>query len=148
MNLKERITEDTKDALRKKDGERLKVLRMIKASIGEAEIDKHGPLNDQEVLAILVKASKQRRESIEAYREGERGDLVAVEEAELAIIEAYLPRQLSEEELRAAVAGAIAALGAQGPKDMGRVMKHLVAQLRGQADGRLVNELVREALSQ
>jgi uncharacterized protein YqeY len=146
VSLKDRIQEDLKDALRQRDSDRLKVLRMVKASIRNAEIDKHEDLDDQEVLGVLVKAAKQRRESIEAYREGGRDDLVSVEQGELDIIESYLPQQMTEEELREYVAKAIEEMGAQGPKDMGRVMKHLMAELKGQADGRMVNSIVREFL--
>jgi uncharacterized protein YqeY len=147
VSLKERIQEDLKDALRQHQAERLGVLRLLKAAIRNAEIDQQRDLDDAGVLAVLDKAARQHRESIEAYRLGGRADLVAAEELELRLIEAYLPRQLSEDEVRAAVAQAIAELGAQGMGDMGRVMKHLTAQLRGQADGRFVSTLVREALA-
>ena len=147
MSLKDRIQEELKEAMRQHDTTRAGVLRLLKAAIRNAEIDRQHDLDDQEVLAVLGKEVKQRRDSIESYRQGGRGDLAAVEESELEILAAYLPRQLSEDEVREAVAQAIAELGAQGPGDLGRVMKHLMAQLRGQADGRLVNTLVREALT-
>jgi len=146
VNLKERIQEDLKEALRQHQAERASALRLLKAAIRNAEIDQQVELDDAGVIAVLDKAAKQRRESIEAYRQGGRADLVAAEEQELQIIESYLPQQLSPEELRATVAQAIAELGARGPADMGRVMKHLMERLRGQADGKVVNALVREAL--
>ncbi|MBN1483104.1 MAG: GatB/YqeY domain-containing protein [Chloroflexia bacterium] len=147
MSLREQILKDTKAAMLQQDKERVGVLRMVKAAIREKEIDLQHELDDQEVLAVLTKAAKQRQESIESYREAGRDDLLQTEERELLIIEGYLPRQLGPEEVQAAVAQAIDELEAQGPQDMGRVMKHLMAQLRGQVDGRLVNEMVREALS-
>ncbi len=147
MSLQDRIQEDLKEALRQHQAERLGVLRLIKAEIRNAEIDQQRQLDDAGVLAVLDKAARQRRESIEAYRLGRRADLVAAEEFALQVIESYLPRKLTEEEVRAAVRQAIVELGAQGMGDMGRVMKHLTAQLRGQADGKFVSTLVREALA-
>ncbi len=147
MSLRERIQKDMQDALRQGDKERLSVLRMLRAAVRNAEIDRQHDLDDDEVVAVLTKAAKQRRESVEAYRQGGREDLAVAEEAELQIIEAYLPQQLSEKEVREIAARTIAELGAQGPQDMGWVMKHLMGQLRGQADGRLVNAIVREILS-
>jgi uncharacterized protein YqeY len=147
MSLQERLQEELKAAMRQRDPVRSNVLRMLKAAIRNAEIDAQRTLDDAGVLAVLDKAAKQRRESIEAYRRGGREELVAAEEAELHIIEAYLPRQLGEAEIRAAVEQTIAELGAQGPADMGRVMKVLMDRLRGQADGKVVNAVVREVLA-
>ena len=147
MSLQESLQNDLKTAMRQRDKVRTNVLRMLKAAIRNAEIDKQQALDDAEILAVLTKAAKQRRESIDAYRQGGREELVAAEEAELAIIEAYLPRQLGEAEIRVAVEKAIAELEARGPGDMGRVMKYLMGQLRGQADGKVVNAIVREALA-
>lgn len=146
MDLKLRIQEDMKAALREQDAERLSVLRLIRAAIRDAEIDQQRELDDAGVVAVLSKAARQRQESIQAYRQGGREDLAAAEERELRIIQSYLPRQLDETELRALVRKAVEELGAQSPADIGRVMKHLMAQLRGQADGRVVQALVREAL--
>ncbi len=146
MDLKSRIQEDMKAALREQDAERLSVLRLIRAAIRDAEIDQQRELDDAGVVAVLSKAARQRQESIQAYRQGGRDDLADAEERELRIIQGYLPRQLDETELRALVHKAVEELGAQGPADIGRVMKHLMAQLRGQADGRVVQALVREAL--
>lgn len=146
MNLQERIQEDLKEALRQRQSERAAVLRLIKAAIRNAEIEQQVRLDDAGVIAVLDRAARQRRESIEAYRQGGRMDLVAAEEQELRTIESYLPQRLGEEELRSLVAQAIAELEARGPADMGRVMKHLMDRLRGQADGKVVNALVREAL--
>jgi len=147
MGLKERIQADLQASLRRRDTERTGVLRLLKAAIHDAEIDQQRELDDQAVIAVLSRAVRQHQESIEAYRVGQREDLAEAEERELHIIQSYLPQQLSESDLRAAVRQAVAELGAQGPADVGRVMKHLMAQLRGQADGRLVNKLVQEALA-
>ena len=147
MSLQERLQEDLMLAMRQRDTARTNVLRMLKAAIRNAEIDQQRALDDAGVLAVLDKAAKQRRESIEAYRQGGRAELVAAEEAELRIVEEYLPRQLGEAEIRAAVVQTIVEVGARGPADMGRVMKALMDRLRGQADGKLVSALVREALA-
>lgn len=147
MSLQDQIQQDMKAAMRQRDSLRTNVLRMLKAEIRNVEIERQEELDDEAVLAVLTKAAKQRRESIEAYQEAGRKDLLEVEEAELAIIEAYLPRQLSEVEIRAAVEEAVTELDAKGPGDMGRVMKHLMAQLRGRVDGRVVNEIAREVLT-
>lgn len=147
MGLQEQIQEDLKTAIRQRDSERAGVLRMIKAAIHNAEIDRQESLDDQGVQAVLLKAARDHRESIEAFRRGGREDLVAVEERELAIVEAYLPPQLGEDKVRQLVDRAIEELGAQGPQDMGRVMKHVMAQFKGQVDGRLVSDLVRRALT-
>ncbi|MGB9724645.1 MAG: GatB/YqeY domain-containing protein [Chloroflexia bacterium] len=147
MTLKERLQEDLKAAMLAHDGARATALRMLKAAIRNAEIEQQRELDDEGVLAVLERAAKQRRESIEAYRQGGREDLAAAEEMELRLIEAYLPQKMDEAEVRAVVVQVVAELGASGPADMGRVMKHLMEKLRGRADGRLVNALVREALA-
>ena len=147
MALQERLQKDLEAAMRRRDTVHTNVLRMLKAAIRNAEIDHQRKLDDAAVLVVLDKAARQRRESIAAYRQGGREDLVAAEASELGIIEGYLPRQLDEAEIRAAVDQAIVELGAQGPADMGRVIKVVLDRLRGQADGRLVNTVVREALA-
>lgn len=147
MTLKERLQEDLKAAMLAHDNARATALRLLKAAIRNAEIEQQRELDDEGILAVLEKAAKQRRESIEAYRQGGREDLAAAEEMELRLIEAYLPQKMGEEEVRAVVAQAVAELGARGLADMGRVMKYLMDKLRGRADGRLVNALVREALA-
>ena len=147
MSIRDRIQEELKEALRQHDATRANVLRMLKAAIRNVEIDQQIELDDAGVLAVLEKGAKQRRESMEAYHQGGRADLVAAEEAELRIIEAYLPRQLGEAEVRAAVDQAIGEMGVQGPADMGRVMRVLMDRLHGQADGKLVSTLVRGSLA-
>ena len=147
VSLKERIQDELKESLRQHDSVRTNVLRMLKAAIRNAEIDGQHELDDAAVLGVLDKAAKQRRESISAYRQGGRADLVAAEESELRIIETYLPQQMGEAEIRAAVAAVISEVGARGPSDMGRVMKPLMDRLRGQADGKVVSNIVRETLA-
>ncbi|RMG45580.1 MAG: GatB/YqeY domain-containing protein [Acidobacteria bacterium] len=153
MSLKQRILDDMKEAMRARDTDRLATLRMLKAKITEAEVAKrsaHGvdyQLDDQGVLAVLAAYAKQRREAIEAYSKGGRDDLVEKERRELEVVEAYLPRQLGEEEIRERLKAIVAQVGASGPGDLGKVMKAAMAELRGAADGKLVNRLAREILS-
>jgi uncharacterized protein YqeY len=151
--LRARILDDLKTAMKAGDKERLAVLRMIKAEIQRREVELRAErgrdyeLPDDEVLAVLTRAAKQRRESIESFRGGGRDDLAAREEAELAVVEAYLPRALTDDELSALVEAAIAETGAAAPADMGKVMKVLVPRTKGRADGKRVSALVRERLA-
>ncbi|MFW6191798.1 MAG: GatB/YqeY domain-containing protein [Thiohalospira sp.] len=132
--LKERIQADVKDAMRARDKDRLATLRMITAGLQQKEVDDRVELDDAGVLALLDKMAKQRRESIEQYEQGGRAELAERERAELAVIESYLPQPLSEEELDALVAEAIAATGAAAMADMGRVMGELKPRVQGRAD--------------
>ncbi|MBN2719818.1 MAG: GatB/YqeY domain-containing protein [Proteobacteria bacterium] len=147
MDLIGRIREDLKGALKAKDGKRVSVLRFLLAGIGNREIDKREPLSEEEVLSEITSSVKRRRESIQAFRDGDRQDLVEKEEAELAILSEYLPEQLPDEEIRRMAEEAILAAGAGSPGDIGKVMKELMPRIRGRADGRTVNEIVRELLS-
>ncbi len=133
--------------MKAKDGTRVSVLRLLLASIKNREIEKKEALTDEEVLAEIASAAKRRKESLEAFREGERQDLVEKEEAELVILEEYLPEQISEEEVRRTVQDVVAEVGAQSPSDLGKVMKELMPRLKGKADGKMVNQIVREILS-
>ena len=133
--------------MKAKDGNRVSVLRFLLSSIRNREIEKKGALDDEEVLAEITSSAKRRRESMEAFKEGGRTDLVRKEESELAILQEYLPAQLSHEEIRAIVQEVAAAVGATTSSDLGKVMKDLMPRLRGKADGKLVNEIVREILS-
>jgi len=150
MGLKEQIAADLKDAMRVGDDARKRALRTLIASITQAE--KAGKeartLSDEEILGVIAKEAKKREEAIEAYGRGGRADLVAAERAELEVLRAYMPRQLTREEIEARAREIIAQVGATGPRDMGKVMGPLMAELRGRADGRLVNQVVRELLSQ
>jgi len=147
MGLKERLLQDMKEAMRAKDKVRLSTIRMINSLIKNAEIDKRGELTDDEIVQLLMKYAKQRREAIEMYEKGGRQDLVEKEKAELAVVESYLPKQLSEEEIRELVKEAIEAVGASSPKDLGKVMQYVMPKVKGRAEGSLVNKIAREELS-
>ncbi|MCL5256247.1 MAG: GatB/YqeY domain-containing protein [Chloroflexi bacterium] len=138
--------EDLKQAMREGDEQRRSVLRLARAAIKNAEIAQGRQLDDEGVLAVLAKEAKQRRESIEEYRKAHREDLANAEQAELGILLSYLPQQLTPEELREIVKRTIDEVGATGSKDIGKVMPAVMARVKGRADGRVVNPLVREEL--
>ncbi len=147
MALKDRLNEDLKDAMRQRDAKRRDTLRLLLSAIRYEEIARKGvELDDDGVTQTLSKQAQQRRDSIAAYEKGARPDLVAQEEAELAIIKAYLPEPLSAEEVGAIVEAAIADAGARGPQDMGKVMGRIMPQVRGRADGKQVSAMVQERL--
>jgi hypothetical protein len=146
VRLEERLETDLRSAMRAGDSERVTTLRLLRAALKNASIEARGPLSEEDVIAVLGRQAKQRGDSIEAYRAGRREDLAKAEERELAIILEYLPRQLGREEIEVATRGAIETLGASGPGDIGRVMGQLMRDLKGQADGRLVGEVVRNLL--
>jgi uncharacterized protein YqeY len=148
MPLKEQFSADLKDALKAKDELRKGTLRFLMAAVHNAEIEAGHQLDDNDVLAVLSKQAKQRRESIEEFRKAGRDDLVAKEEAELAVLVGYLPPQMSREEIAAEARRVIAETGARGPADKGKVMPVLVNELRGRAEGREINEVVSELLAQ
>jgi uncharacterized protein YqeY len=147
MSLKERLNNDLKDALRRGEEQRKATLRMALAALHNAEIEAGGDLDESAVLGVLAKEAKQRRESIEEFRKGHRDDLVAREEAQLAVIEQYLPQQMTRDEIAVAARAVIAQVGARGPGDKGKVMPVLVNELRGRADGREINAVVTELLA-
>ncbi len=153
MSLKERITSEIKTAMKSGDRNTVSVLRMVNAKILEKEVElrsKKGrdyQLNDEEAVGVILTYAKQRRQSIDSYREGGREDLAAQEEAELLILQQYLPKQLSEEEVEAMVEQAISETGASGPQDMGRVMKALMPKVKGAVDGKLLSEMVQRKLA-
>ena len=134
MTLKERITEDMKSAMRAGEKDRLGVIRMLQAAITQREVDERITLDDSQVTSVLEKMVKQRRESIAQFQAGNRADLVAKETAELALLQGYLPTQLSDAELDALISAAIAQTGAASVKDMGRVMGIVKGQAAGKAD--------------
>jgi len=152
MSIKERIVADLTAAMKAKDAARLGVIRMLKAKMLEAEValrSKRGldyQLEDAEALGVITAYAKQRRDSIEAYRKGGRDDLAVKEEAELLLIQTYLPQQMTTDEIRALVREAIASVGASSGKEMGAVMKLVAPRVKGRADGKVVNDLVREML--
>ena len=146
MDLKQQLRDDVATAMRAGDAERRDTLRLLLAAIQQEEIDRQVELDDSGVEVVLAKQAKQRRESIEDAEKAGRFDLVAQEEAELAIIEPYLPQLMTEDEIRPVAADVISELGASGVQDTGRVMGRLMPELKGQADGRLVSQVVRELL--
>ena len=148
MGLREQLREDLKSAMRAGDATRRGTIRMLEAAIKNAEIEKRGQeLPEADVLAILQRQVKQRRDSIEQFERGGREDLAEIERAEIAVIEDYLPEQLSEEEIEAAARRVIEQVGASGPGDRGKVMGPLMKELRGKADGSAVNAAVSKLLS-
>jgi len=147
MSVEGKIRESLKEALKQRDKARASVLRLVLAEMKNAEIAQHQPLNDDEGLDIVSREVKRHRESIEVFKKGNRGDLVAQEEIELSILMEYLPRQMSREEIMSAARQVIAEVGAKEIKDKGKVMSRLMPQLRGKAEGKDVNEVVLELLS-
>ena len=147
MALKETLTNDLKDAMRQRDALRRDTIRLLLSAIGyEEKAKRTDALEDNAVMQVLSKQAQQRRDSIEAYRKGNRPDLVAKEEAELAIVIQYLPQPLTEDEIEAIVQSAIAEAGATGPQDMGKVMGRVMPQVRARADGKQVSALVNQTL--
>jgi uncharacterized protein YqeY len=147
MSLMDQINADLKAAMKESDKFRTQTLRSLKSAIKYAEIESGAELDDQGVQAVMAKQAKQRRDSIAEFEKGGRDDLVENEAAELAILEGYLPEQMSEEEIRAKTEAVIAELGVTDMTGMGQVMKELMAELKGQADGKVVNRIVRELLA-
>jgi uncharacterized protein YqeY len=147
MSLKERITEDMKAAMRAKEAQRLSAIRLLLAAMKQKEVDERVELTDADVLGIVEKQIKQRRDSISQYQAAGRQDLVAAESFELELLQGYLPQQLSDAEIAAAVEGAIGETGAAGAKDMGKVMGLLKGRLAGRADMGKVSALVKTKLA-
>ncbi len=147
MDLKEQLQKDFLAAMKAKDQNRVLVLRALRGKMRDLEIEKRGELTEQEMLGVLTNAAKQRQDSIQAYREGGREDLVAQEEMELALIKNYLPEQLSDTEIEKIVDSAIAETGAETMRDIGKVMGKVMPQVKGRADGSTVQSLVRSKLS-
>jgi uncharacterized protein YqeY len=147
MTLKDQITEDMKSAMRAKETARLSAIRLLLAAIKQREVDERIVVDDAGVIAIVEKMMKQRKDSITQFEKSGRDDLVAIEVGEMAILQAYLPAQLSDAEVAAAVAAAVAATGASGPQDMGKVIGALKTQLAGKADMGKVSGLVKAALA-
>jgi hypothetical protein len=145
--LKQKLSDDLKQALRQGDKVRRSVIRLVMAAINNAEIARQATLDDADIYGVIAKEIRQRKESIEAFKLGKRQDLVAQEEAELAILQEYLPQQMTREEIVAEARRVITEVGAQGLSDKGKVMPKLIAQLKGKADGREINEVVTELLA-
>lgn len=146
MTLRQRLKDEITAAMRSGEVLRRDTLRMAESALYNAEKRDRRELTDDEVAALIVREVKTRRESVEAFRKGGREDLAAKEESEIAILGAYLPEQLSEDEIAALVDEAVATTGAAGPRDMGKVMGWLSPKTRGRADGRVVSQMVGQAL--
>ena len=151
MSLKERISEDIKLAMKAKDKIRLETVRSIKKAVLEKEVDLRPSgkenLTEEQEIELLARLAKQRRESIEQYQQGGREDLAQKEAAELAIIETYLPKQLSDEEINTIIDKIISSVGANSPKDLGKVMGAAMKELKGKADGKKIQALVKSKLA-
>lgn len=146
MDLKTRFSTEMKEAMKAHEPAKVGVLRMLIAEIKKREIDKKAPLDDAEILKTIGTLVKQRQDSVEAFTKGNREDLAAAERAEIAVLQAYLPKQLDRGAVEKLVAEAIAEVGATSPNDLGKVMKAVLPKLAGQADGKMVNEIVRAKL--
>jgi len=147
MSLKDKLIEDLKQAMRQGDERRRSTLRLVMAAIKNAEIEKRRDLEEGELLAVIAREAKQRRESMAQFEQGGRQDLADREEAELQILLAYLPEQLSREDIEAQARQVIEQVGATSPAQMGQVMRQLMPLMRGKADGKLVSQVVKELLT-
>jgi uncharacterized protein YqeY len=147
-NLKQKLSDDLKAAMKSGDTVKRSTLRMLMSAINNAEIAKKAPLGDSDVLGIIAKEVKQHQESIASFKDGNRLDLVEKEEAEMAILQEYLPEQMSRDDIIVEARQVIADIGAQGPGDKGKVMQQLMPKMKGRADGKEINEIVTELLSQ
>ena len=146
MSLMEKLTADMKEAMKHGEKERLSVIRLVRGAVRQAEIDGKKTLSDDEIIGVITKEVKMRRDSIEEFERGNRADLVEKTQAEIAILMPYLPEQLSADEVRRLVEAAVSEVGATTAKDMGKVMGVLMPRVKGRADGKLVNEIVRSLL--
>ena len=147
MNLKETITEDMKTAMRAKDSVRLGTIRLLQAAMKQKEVDERITLDDNQIVAIIDKLIKQRKDSISAFEQAKREDLVQIERDEMAVLEIYLPKRLSQEEVNLAVKALVGQLGATGPADMGRVMAAAKSEFTGKAEMSHVSLAVKAALN-
>ncbi len=147
MGVNEQLMEDLKDAMRKHQEVRVSAIRMARAAIVNEAIAKGRPLTDEDIIGVLSRQVKQRRESIEAFTKGNRPDLAAREREEEEVLLSYMPQQMSREEIGLAAQTTIQEVGATGPGDFGKVMSKLAPQLKGRADGRVIGEVVRDLLS-
>ncbi len=147
MSLKEQLAEDLKSAMRNKDKIRKDVVTMIRSSIKQVEVDERKTCSDDDVIALIMKQVKQRKDALEAFEQGRRQDLVEQTEVEISILESYLPEQLSQEELMIIVQEAINETEAHTMKDMGKAMSYVMEKTKGRADGKTINQLVRQQLS-
>ena len=144
--IKQKLSDDLKHAIKDRDKLKCSTIRLLVAAIQNAEIAKRAPLEEAELLGLIAKDIRQHKESIDAFKQGNRQDLVTREEAEMSILNEYLPEQISREEIVAAARQVINEVGAQGPRDKGKVMSQLIPRLKGKADGREINAVVTELL--
>ena len=147
MGLKDQLMQDMKEAMKAKEVERLSTIRQLRSAIKNKEIEQRQDLDDNAIIGVIGTAVKQRREAAQMYHDNDRPELAAKEEVELVVLQQYLPTQLSEDEVRSIVIAVIAESGAASMKDMGKVMPQVMAKTKGSADGKMVNQLVREQLS-
>ncbi|WP_448517704.1 GatB/YqeY domain-containing protein [Pseudothermotoga sp.] len=147
MDLKAKLNQDLKEALKAKDEVKLRTVRMLLAAIKNFEVEKMGPATDEEIFQIMSKEIKKRQEAIEMYEKGGRQDLAQAEKQEIEVIQSYMPKQLSEEEIREIARKVISEMNLKSPKDVGTAMKAIMPQVKGRADGKLVNKIVSELLS-
>ncbi len=147
MTLKERLDAELKTAMKEKDAVKVSTVRLLKSAIKYREIELAKALDDPEIQGVVASEIKRRRDSVEQYRAGNRPDLADREEAEIRVLQGYLPAQLTLDELRAKVDEVVRRVGASGPRDMGAVMKALVPEVQGRAEGKTVSELVKARLS-
>ncbi|HBI03706.1 MAG TPA: aspartyl-tRNA amidotransferase [Paenibacillaceae bacterium] len=147
MSLVERLNQDMKLAMKNKDKLKLSVIRMVKASVKNEEINQGSPLTDEQVLAVVTRELKQRRDSLQEFDKAGREDLAAPTREEIEILLEYMPEQMGEDDIRRIVSEAIQQVGAQSKKDLGKVMGVLMPKVKGRADGALVNKIVQELLS-
>ena len=145
-NLKQRLETDLKQAVKDRDEIKRSVIRLVMSAVHNNEIARRAPVEDVDIIGVIAKEVKQRKESIEAFRQGNRPDLVTREEAELKLLEEYLPEAISRDEIVAAAKKIIAEVGAEGPRDKGKVMSRIIPELKGQADGKDINAVVTELL--
>ncbi len=147
MDLKAKLNQDLKEALKAKDEVKLRTVRMLLAAIKNFEVEKMGPATDEEIFQIMSKEIKKRQEAIEMYEKGGRPDLAQAEKQEIEVIQSYMPNQLGEEEIRELARKVISEMNLKSPKDVGTAMKVIMPQVKGRADGKLVNKIVSELLS-
>ena len=148
MSLNEKLAEDLKSAMKGRDGLRVGVLRLLRTRVKEAAVEKREELSDDEVLKVIVSEAKKRREAIELFEQGGRGDLATREQQEIEVLESYLPPRLTEDEVKALAVEAITEVGAMDPRDLGKVMKVLMPRVTARCEGSLVSKTVRELLAQ
>ena len=146
MSLLKRFDDDLKEAMKASDARKVSVLRLVKAAVKNRQIEKGGELADEEIVTVLATMIKRGRESIEQFTKGGRSDLVQKEEAEVAVLQSYMPPQLSNDEIDGIISEAIKEAGAKSPQDMGKVMRILMPRMKGIADGKYVNQRVKEML--